>query len=75
MSVKKLDEILEMLSDGKWHSIAEISSIFHIEEEKMIEVLQFLMNFELVEYDEAEKRAKITDIGRSFLMLPVEKRD
>ena len=75
MSVEKLEEILDMLRDGKWHSISEISSIFHIDEWKLHEVLRFFMNFGLVEYDEAGKRVKITNIGLSFLKLPVERRE
>ena len=72
MSVKKLEEILDMLSDEEWHSISEISSIFNIDEWKLHEVLRFFMNFELVEYDEARRKVKITKSGLSFLKLPVE---
>ena len=75
MSVEKLEEILDMLRDGKWHSISEISSIFHIDEWKLHKVLRFFMNFGLVECDEAGKRVKITNIGLSFLKLPVERKE
>ncbi len=75
MSVKKLEEILDMLRDEKWHSISEISSIFNIDEWKLHEVLRFFTNFGLVEYDEAGKRVKITKSGLSFLKLPVEREE
>lgn len=57
--VCKIRMILDALSDGKWHTIAELTETLRLAVYEVEARLAFLKRFELTEIDVKDKRVKI----------------
>lgn len=60
-------EVLDIFSDGKRHSISDISQKTGISEFFADFDVSVLLQFELLDWDEKEQTAGITDLGREYL--------
>ena len=62
-----LDEILEPLKDGKWHTLREIYREVGLSEDKLQEIMRFFAEYKFVQLDEKRERAKLTPPVMAFL--------
>jgi hypothetical protein len=63
----QIDSVIELLKDGKWHTIKEISQKTKLHEFKIEILTQFLADYSFLELKKKEKRAKLTTIFTNFL--------
>ena len=68
--VSKFMQILDLLSDGKWHRIDELSVRVKLTEKTFREVTEFLDKYSIVEFNRKDQKVKI---GKDFRKLLVEK--
>ena len=58
-----IDEVVELLKDGKWHSLQGLAKNLRLDQQKLHEIVQFLLSLELLKLDEKERKAQInTDL-------------
>jgi len=55
-----LDDILEFLTDGRWHDFREISLNFGLLEERVEAVMDFLSRFGFVDSDFVERKVRLS---------------
>jgi DNA-binding IclR family transcriptional regulator len=59
--------ILDLLEDGKWHSLSEIASKSGLHEFKLELVTSFLAEYNFVELDKAKRKVRLTVSVADFL--------
>jgi DNA-binding IscR family transcriptional regulator len=64
----KIVGVLEKLSDGKWHSFEEIRKKMNLSRNQIQQIAGFLKQYEFVTVDGPEKRMRIEEAVRKFLM-------
>ena len=64
-----VDDIMEFLSPGKLYDLEEVAKAVGLPETEVERILDTLMQINFV-----EKGVRITNLGRDFLKLPVERR-
>jgi len=62
-----IDEILEVLEDGKWHDLKEIVEKTRLHESKLKLVMSFLAEYDFVQLDLAAKRIRLMPQLLNFL--------
>ena len=67
----KMEKLIELLKDGKWHSLEEISEKTEASPEKLEELLKTLSEYQLIRYDRELKAAKL---NLSWKKLEVEEK-
>ncbi|MGB2728477.1 MAG: hypothetical protein WBD09_08365 [Halobacteriota archaeon] len=68
-----LDRILYLLKDSQWHLTDELKAkLLFPSDEKLNEIIRFFDEYEFINFNEEEKKAKIEPLGLSFLELPSE---
>ena len=55
----KMERLIELLKDGKWHSLEEVAEKMEVTPEKLEELLETLSEYQLVRYDKELKVAKL----------------
>ncbi len=63
----QIENIFELLKDGKWHTIQEISEKTNLHEFRVEIMTQFLADYSFIRFKKGEKRAKLTTIFADFL--------
>lgn len=63
----EMASILELLMDGKWHSIGELLKITGLASDKIKTTLDFLREYDFVVLDRKTKRVKLEDRAKEFL--------
>ena len=69
--VSKITEILETLSDGKWHSLEEIQQRMKLSGIQVQKITIFLKEYNFVAIDEENKKIRINKNVRKFLTQAV----
>jgi len=64
-----IDKLLALLQDSKWHKLDEISKNMPVSAYQLNEIIYFLQEQSLIEYENSE--LKITSKGLRFLNLPI----
>jgi RIO-like serine/threonine protein kinase len=54
-----LDGILGLLRDSHWHPVKEIEEAIWLPEEKLVDILCFFAEFDLINYVDGKSRVKI----------------
>ena len=67
----KMEKLIELLKDGKWHSLEEIAEKTEASLEKLEELLKTLSEYQLIRYDRELKAAKL---NLSWKKLEVEEK-
>ena len=57
--MNRLDSLLELLSDGEWHRIADLSGRLKLSEPRLKTILLFLSEHGFVNYRESEGSVRI----------------
>ena len=68
----KMERLIELLKDGKWHSLEEIAEKTETSPEKLEELLKTLSEYQLIRYDRELKAAKL---NLSWKKLEVEEKN
>jgi DNA-binding IclR family transcriptional regulator len=63
----KIAGVLEMLSDGKWHTLQGIRRKMNLNRNQIQQIAGFLKEYEFVTMDETGKKIRIEDAVRKFL--------
>ena len=63
----QIDEILNILKNGKWHDLREISEKTNLHEVKVEMLTNFLAQYNFVELDKIEHKTRLTKPLFSFL--------
>jgi predicted transcriptional regulator len=62
-----IDEILELLEDGKWHDIKEVMEKSNLQEFKVEMIYAFLTEYTFIDFNKEQKKAKLTPATLKFL--------
>jgi len=65
--VPPIDEILEVLKDGKWHDLSEIAGNFRLHEFKAGMIMSFLTEYNFIDLDTQRQKVKLTHSVLNFL--------
>ena len=63
----QIDEILNILKNGKWHDLREISEKTRLHEVKVEMLTNFLAQYNFVELDKREHKTRLTKPLFNFL--------
>ncbi len=63
----KTESIIELLRDGKWHTLEEISRKTRLHEFKIEILTDFLADYSFIEFNKKERRAKSSKAFTDFL--------
>ena len=63
----QIDHVIELLKDGKWHEIKEISQKSKLHEFKIEILTDFLADYSFLELNKKEKKAKLSKVFVDFL--------
>ena len=64
----KMAKILEVLNDGRWHTVEEVQMKTGLDKKRMQRVTAFLKEFDFITTDAAEKEISLTEAVREFLL-------
>lgn len=62
-----IDQILELLRNGEWHEIKEITGKTKLDESKVGLIMNFLAKYGFIELDTREKKTSLAPSLLSFL--------
>ncbi len=63
----QIDEILNVLKNGKWHELREISEKTRLHELKVEMLTDFLSQYDFIEVDKKEQKTRLTKPLFQFL--------
>ncbi|MCW4006198.1 MAG: hypothetical protein NWF04_06345 [Candidatus Bathyarchaeota archaeon] len=66
-SMSKIEMVLEVLSDGEWHSIMEIQQLTELNEQQTKEIAAFLFEYEFAKVDVESNKVRISKCFRELL--------
>lgn len=69
-TTSKIADILEILSDGKWHRLEEIQRVAEMDEDQVHWITEFLMEYMLIVPDGTKKKVKLDKTAQKFLTQP-----
>ena len=67
MATMKIAEVLEMLEDGRWHTLKEIREKIKLSENKIQQIAEFLKGYGFVLMDEEKGWIKLDETVKEFL--------
>ena len=62
-----IDEILELLEDGKWHDIKEAIKKSNLQEFKVEMIYGFLAEYAFIDFNKEQQKAKLTPTTLKFI--------
>ncbi|NIM21827.1 MAG: hypothetical protein GTN64_05325 [Candidatus Latescibacteria bacterium] len=65
-----LDGILAMLEDEKWHRVRELREKTELPEAKILRLIGFLAENQLIQHDETRQKIRLSPETRRFLKGP-----
>jgi len=65
--VPSIDELLELLEDGKWHGLNEIMEKSRLCKSKAETITDFLAEYDFIQLDKERQKAKLTRSALNFL--------
>jgi len=64
----KIARVLEMLSDGEWHTLQRIRRKMKLNKDQIQQIALFLEEYEFVTIDETKNKIRIEEAVRKFLV-------
>ena len=64
-----VDEVMDILKDGKRHSLSEIAERLELTQKKAGEILQFLAEYDFATFDQKSNKAIIDPELKELLLL------
>jgi len=68
--LKVSGEILEHINTGDWTTIDETTRQIDLTEKTLAKILDFLSEFDFIEFDSDKNKIRITGHGKKLLELP-----
>ena len=62
-----IDEILELLEDGKWHDIKEVIKKSNLQEFKVEMIYGFLAEYAFIDFNKEQQKVKLTPTTLKFI--------
>ena len=62
----KLDDILELLENGKWHDLKEIKKKTQLYDFDITSIAKFLAQYNFIKLDKEGKKAKLDSSAQDF---------
>jgi predicted transcriptional regulator len=66
-ALSAIDEILDLLEDGKWHGIKEAMVKSDLQEFKVEMIYGFLAEYAFIDFNKEQQKAKLTPVTLEFL--------
>jgi len=63
----KIAGVLEMLSDGEWHTLRGIRRKMKLNQDQIQQIALFLEEYDFVAFDETQNKIRIEEAVRKFL--------
>ena len=63
----KVDDILKVLENGKWHNLKEIGHKIQLDDSDTINITDFLAQYNFIKLDKERKKAKLGPSMQDFL--------
>lgn len=63
----QVEHVVELLKDGKWHTVEEISRKTSLHEFKIEILTDLLADYSFIEYNPKERKAKSSKVFAEFL--------
>lgn len=63
----KVDDILKVLENGKWHDLKEIGEKIQLDDSDIMNITDFLAQYNFVKLDKERKKAKLGPSMQDFL--------
>ncbi len=63
-------DVLGYIKAGDWTTIKEIARHIDLTEKTLVKILDFLFEFDFIEFDSDKNRIRITGHGKKLLKLP-----
>lgn len=63
----KVNDILELLENGRWHDLEEIRKKIQLQDLDITSVTRFLTKYNFIKVDKKGKRAKLDSATQNFL--------
>ena len=63
----QVDDVIECLKDGQWHTMTEISQKTRLHELKLVILTEFLAAYTFLHLDKEERKARLSDVFAAFL--------
>ena len=63
----KVNDILELLENGKWHDLEEIRTKIQLQDLDVTSVTKFLAKYNFIKVDKEGKKAKLDHSAQDFL--------
>jgi hypothetical protein len=70
-TTSKIVDVLEILSDGKWHRMKEVQNGTEMDEKQVQQIAEFLGKYDFIALDETRKKIKLNKVAQKFLAQPV----
>jgi len=64
-----IDEVVELLKDGEWHNFQDLARNLKLNQQKLREIIQFLLSLDLIKLDEKQQKARINTDLRQLITL------
>jgi hypothetical protein len=62
--------MLEILSDGEWHTIDDVRKKMRLNEDQLKQITEFLSEYDFISVDDSKERIRIKEDVRRFLLKP-----
>ena len=66
-ALSAIDDILELLKDGRWHNVREAVERSGLHESKVEKILSFLAEYKFIALNKEQQEAKLTPTMLKFL--------
>ncbi len=63
----QIDNLIELLKDGKWHTVEELSQKTKLHEFKLAVLFDFLADYSFLRIDKRDRKAKLSRVFLEFL--------
>lgn len=63
----QIDNVIELLKDGKWHYLEELSQKTKLHEFKLAVLFDFLADYSFLKLDKTDRKAKLSKVFLEFL--------
>ena len=64
-----IDEVVELLKDGEWHHFQDLATNLKLNQQKLREIIQFLLSLDLIKLDKKRQRARVSTDLRQLMSL------
>ena len=64
-----IDEVVELLKDGEWHNFQDLGKNLKLSQQKLHEIIQFLLSLDLIKLDEKQQKAQVNTDLKQLITL------